>query len=77
MTAEDAKRYGTLGVVCAWLALTNVRLSSVESKLEDCQEKVITEIRNNVSKLNAAPVRLLAILPQPIKIEDENTTREI
>jgi len=76
--AEVATRYGALGVVCLWLGATNSRLSNVESKLDDCQEKVISEIRNNVSTLHKIPFKALAVLPNPLKIvEDEQNTREI
>lgn len=71
--AEVATKYGALGVVCFWLGVTNLRLSNVESKLEDCQEAMIDEIRNKVSNIILEPNKTMAILPQQIKIEDENS----
>lgn len=71
--AEVATKYGALGVVCAWLAVTNMRLSTVESKLEVCKDAMIQEIRNNVSSRILKQSKIIAILPKQIQIEDENS----
>lgn len=71
--AEVATKYGALGVLCAWLGVNTLRLSEIEHKLENCQEQVINEIRNKVSHVILEPNKIMAILPQQIKIEDENS----
>jgi hypothetical protein len=65
---EIVKKHGAIGVLCAWLVWTNVRLGAVEQKLYLCYDRILTaEI--TTAKLNQIkPNKFYAVLPEPIKI---------
>lgn len=67
--AEVAKKYGALGIVCVWLAITNLRVATLENKLDDCYGERINEMRHSTKKAPHIPEKIYAILPEPIKIK--------
>lgn len=57
------KKHGAIGVLCAWLVYTNMRLNDVESKLYSCLS--VKDKHEVKSAENQKPV---AILPKKLKI---------
>ena len=67
------KKHGSMGVLVAWLLWTNMRLSSVESKLYMCYDKIGTyKSITNYKRSYDHPVKLMAILPNEIKIKKKD-----
>lgn len=69
MTSFDltaiVKKHGVIGVLCAWLVYTNMRLTDVEDKLYNCYDQSRFEAMSNRS-LNssiAPSERIYAVLP--------------
>lgn len=60
---EATKKYGALGVVIAWLAITNMRVATLEGKLDDCYGERINEMRHTSKKKPIEITRYYAIIP--------------
>jgi hypothetical protein len=65
---EIVKKHGAIGVLCAWLVWTNVRLSNVESKLYLCYDRILTADVIQRGKIKFKKPTFYAILPETVKI---------
>ena len=67
------KKHGSMGVLVAWLLWTNMRLNSVENKLYMCYDKIAhTSEIDNYRNIHRVPNRIVAVLPNEIKIKKKN-----
>lgn len=65
---EIVKKHGAIGVLCAWLVWTNVRLSNVESKLYLCYDRILTVDVIQSGKIKIKKPIFYAVLPETVKI---------
>lgn len=64
--AAIVKKHGVIGVLCAWLVYTNMRLTDVENKLYSCYDQSRFAAMSNKS-LNSSiniPDDMYAVLPE-------------
>ena len=64
--AAIVKKHGVIGVLCAWLVYTNMRLTDVEDKLYSCYDQSRFAAMSNKS-LNSSinfPGKMYAVLPE-------------
>lgn len=64
--AAIVKKHGVIGVLCAWLVYTNMRLTDVENKLYSCYDQSRFAAMSNKS-LNSSiniPDEMYAVLPE-------------
>ena len=69
--AELTKKYGVTGVLCAWLSITTMRVSNLETKLEDCWSDRMFEIRNQQKseRKTELPSQIYAVIPEKVTIK--------
>ena len=65
---EIVKKHGAIGVLCAWLVWTNIRLNNVESKLYLCYDRILTVDLIQSGKIKIKKPTFYAILPETVKI---------
>ena len=65
------KKYGVTGVLCAWLSITTMRVSNLETKLEDCWSDRMFEIRNQQKseRKTELPSQIYAVIPEKVTIK--------
>lgn len=71
--AAIVKKHGVIGVLCAWLVYTNMRLTDVEEKLYTCYDQSRFAVMSNRS-LNSSieiPNKMYAVLPERKKKTNE------
>lgn len=64
--AAIVKKHGVIGVLCAWLVYTNMRLTDVEDKLYNCYDRssfAEMSSRSLNSSINI-PEGMYAVLPE-------------
>lgn len=64
--AAIVKKHGVIGVLCAWLVYTNMRLTDVEDKLYNCYDRsrfAEMSSRSLNSGINV-PDKMYAVLPE-------------
>jgi hypothetical protein len=71
--AELAKKYGVTGILCAWLSITTMRVGNLETKLEDCWNDRMFEIRNQQKSENnyIEKVHVYAVIPEKLTIKKQ------
>ncbi len=71
--AELTKKYGVTGILCAWLSITTMRVSNLETKLEDCWSDRMFEIRNQQKSENnyIEKVQVYAVIPDKLTIKKQ------
>ena len=69
--AELAKKYGVTGILCAWLSITTMRVGNLETKLEDCWNDRMFEIRNQQKSENnyIEKLHVYAVIPEKLTIK--------
>lgn len=65
------KKYGVTGVLCAWLSITTLRVSNLETKLEDCWSDRMVEIQNKQQSEEKYEFKqhLYAVIPEKVTIK--------
>lgn len=71
--AAIVKKHGVIGVLCAWLVYTNMRLTDVEEKLYSCydQSRFAGISSRSVHGSIEIPEKIYAILPERKKRSNE------
>lgn len=71
--AAIVKKHGVIGVLCAWLVYTNMRLTDVEEKLYICydQSRFAGMSIRSVNGSIEIPEKIYAILPERKKRSNE------
>lgn len=71
--AAIVKKHGVIGVLCAWLVYTNMRLTDVEEKLYTCydQSRFAGMSGRSVHSSIDIPEKMYAVLPQRKKKTNE------
>ena len=71
--AAIVKKHGVIGVLCAWLVYTNMRLTDVEEKLYTCydQSRFAGMASKSVHGSIEIPEKIYAVLPERKKRSNE------
>lgn len=71
--AAIVKKHGVIGVLCAWLVYTNMRLTDVEEKLYNCydQSRFASMSSRSVHGSIDTPEKIYAVLPERKKRSNE------
>ena len=64
--AAIVKKHGVIGVLCAWLFYTNMRLTDVEEKLYNCydQSRFASMSSRSLNSSINIPEEMYAVLPE-------------